>query len=84
MRLRHYGALLLAALICSTSSAAGDDIPPEIASKIRATLHERIPDLKVEAIHKSPLPGIYELVTAVELLYTNDGTLIFVGRLIDT
>jgi thiol:disulfide interchange protein DsbC len=84
MRIRHYGALLLAALICSTSLAAGDDIPPEVAAKIRATLHERIPDLTIEAIHKSPLPGIYELVTGAELLYTNDGTLLFAGRLIDT
>ncbi len=84
MRLRHYGALLLAALICSTSLAAGDDIPPEIAAKIRATLHERVPDLQVEAIHKSQLPGLYELVTVAELLYTNDGTLIFAGRIIDT
>jgi len=85
MRLRHYGALLLAALICSTSLAAGDDVAPEIAAKIRATLHERIPDLKVEAIHKSQLPGLYELDTGDELLYSNDtATLIFAGRVIDT
>ena len=85
MRFRQYGALLLAALIGSTSLAAGDDIPPEIAAKIRATLHERIPDLRVESIHKSPLAGLYELNTGSELLYTNDaGTLIFAGRVIDT
>jgi thiol:disulfide interchange protein DsbC len=84
MRLRHFGALLLAALICGTSLAAGDDIPPEIAAKIRATLHERIPDLRVESIHKSPLPGLYELNTGAELLYTNDGTLIFAGRIVDS
>jgi thiol:disulfide interchange protein DsbC len=84
MRFRHYGALLLAALIGSTSLAAGDDIPPEIAAKIRATLHERIPDLAVESIHKSPLPGLYELNTGAELLYTNDGTLIFAGRIVDS
>jgi thiol:disulfide interchange protein DsbC len=85
MRTRYYGALLLAALICSTSQAAGDDIPPEVAAKIRAILHERIPELKVESIHKSPLPGLYELDTGAELLYTNDaGTLVFVGKIIDT
>jgi thiol:disulfide interchange protein DsbC len=85
MRLRQYGALLLAAFICSTSLAVGDDVAPEIAAKIRATLHERIPDLQVEAIHKSPLPGLYELDTGAELLYANDtGTLIFAGRVIDT
>ncbi|HWW78827.1 MAG TPA: DsbC family protein [Steroidobacteraceae bacterium] len=84
MRFKHYGALLLAALICGTSLAAGDDIPPEIAAKIRATLHERIPDLQVESIHKSPLAGLYELNTGEELLYTNDGTLIFAGRIVDS
>jgi thiol:disulfide interchange protein DsbC len=84
MRLRHFGALLLAALVCGTSLAAGDDIPPEIAAKIRATLHERIPELQVESIHKSPVAGLYELNTGAELLYTNDGTLIFAGRIVDS
>jgi thiol:disulfide interchange protein DsbC len=84
MRFKHYGALLLAALIGSTSLAAGDDIPPEVAAKIRATLHERIPDLRVESIHKSPVAGLYELNTGAELLYTNDGTLIFAGRIVDS
>ena len=85
MRFRQYGALLLAAVLCSTSLAADDDVPADVAAKIRATLHERIPDLKVEAVHKSPLPGLYELDTGDELLYTNDaGTLIFAGRVIDT
>ncbi|MDB6011874.1 MAG: Disulfide bond isomerase, DsbC/G-like protein [Gammaproteobacteria bacterium] len=84
MRLRHFGALLLAALACGTSLAAGDDIPPEIAAKIRATLHERIPELQVESIHKSPVAGLYELNTGAELLYTNDGTLIFAGRIVDS
>jgi thiol:disulfide interchange protein DsbC len=84
MRFRHYGALLLATLICGTSLAASDDIPPEIAAKIRATLHERIPELEVESIHKSPVAGLYELNTGAELLYTNDGTLIFAGRIVDS
>jgi thiol:disulfide interchange protein DsbC len=84
MRLRHFGVLLLAALICGTSLAATDDIPPEIAAKIRATLHQRIPELEVESIHKSPVAGLYELNTGSELLYTNDGTLIFAGRIVDS
>jgi thiol:disulfide interchange protein DsbC len=86
MRFRQYGALLLAAVLSSASLAAGDDIPADIAAKIRATLHERIPDLKVQALHKSPLPGVYEIDTGDELLYTNDsGTLVLVNaHLIDT
>jgi thiol:disulfide interchange protein DsbC len=85
MRLRHYVLLLLAAIGCGTSFAAGDDVPPEIVAKITATLHERIPDLKIESIHKSPLAGLYELNTGEELIYSNDtGTLIVAGRIIDT
>lgn len=89
MRFRHSVKLLLAATICITSltaaGAAGDDIAPATAAAIRATLHERIPELPVVGIHKSPLPGVYELDVGSELLYTNeDGTLIFQGRLIDT
>jgi thiol:disulfide interchange protein DsbC len=85
MRFRKFGALLLVAALCNTSLAADDDVPADLATRIRATLHERIPDLKVEAIHKSPVPGLYELDTGDELLYTNDsGSLLFAGRLIDT
>ena len=86
MRFRYSVKLLLAALFCcSTSLAAGDDVPPEIATAIRSTLHERVPDLQVAGIHKSPIPGMYELETGSELLYTNDtGSLIFAGRIIDT
>ena len=85
MRLRHSVQLLLAAVICSTSLAAGDDIPPATAAAIRATLHERIPELQIQGLHKSPLPGLYELDTGQELIYTSeDGSIIFTGRLIDT
>src|SRR5579862_4198161 len=88
MDLRHSVKLLLAAVLCSTSltaGAAGDDIPPATAAAIRATLHERIPDLQVQGLHKSPLPGLYELDTGQELIYTNeDASILIAGRLIDT
>jgi len=89
MRLRHSVKLLLAAVICSSSltavGAAGDDIAPATAAAIRATLHERIPELQIQGIHKSPLPGLYELDTGAELLYVNeDGSLIFAGRIVDS
>ena len=61
MYFRQFGALLLAVGLCSTSLAAADDVPADVAARIRATLHERIPDLKVEGVHKSPVPGLYEL-----------------------
>jgi thiol:disulfide interchange protein DsbC len=85
MRLIRYVVLLLAAVGCATSFAANDDVPAEVATKIKATLHERIPDLRVEQIHKSPMAGLYEINTGQELLYSNDSaTLIFAGRIVDT
>jgi thiol:disulfide interchange protein DsbC len=78
-------ALLLLMLACAPVLADSDDVPADVAAKIRAILHERIPDLHIEGIHKGPLPGLYELNTGVELLYTNDAaTMIFVGHLVDT
>jgi thiol:disulfide interchange protein DsbC len=77
--------LLLAAAAAWGAPATGDDIPPEVATKIRATLHERIPDMQVRGLHPSPLPGLYELDVGSELLYTNEtGSLIFAGRIVDT
>ena len=85
MRLRYFLLPLLAAAAAWGAPATGDDIAPEIAAKIRATLHERIPELQVRGLHQSPLPGLYELDAGSELLYTNDtGSLIFAGRILDT
>jgi thiol:disulfide interchange protein DsbC len=85
MRLKKLGWVLLASLACATALADSDDVPPEIAAKIRSTLRQRIPELQIQGIHKSPLPGLYELNTGDELVYSNDtGTLILAGRLIDT
>jgi len=85
MRLKRYALLLSAAFACTGSLAASDDVPPEIASKITTTLHERIPELRIQSLHKAPIAGLYEINTGDELIYTNDtGTLIFQGRILDS
>lgn len=85
MRLKPYLMLLLAAAVCSGAFADSDDVPADIATKLRAALKERIPELRIEGIHKGPVPGLYELNIGSELLYVNDsGTLVFQGRMIDT
>src|SRR6185312_4014298 len=85
MRLKLYWMLLLAAAVCNSAFADADDVPPDLAAKLRATLKERIPELRIEGIHKGPIPGLYELNAGGELLYVNEtGTLIFQGRMIDT
>jgi thiol:disulfide interchange protein DsbC len=85
MRLNPYLMMLLAVVVCTSAFADGDDVPADFAAKLRATLKERVPELKIEGIHKGPIPGLYELNAGSELLYVNDsGTLIFEGRMIDT
>jgi thiol:disulfide interchange protein DsbC len=85
MRLKPYLVLLLAAAVCSGALADSDDVPAAVSAKLRATLKERIPELRIEAIHPGPMPGLYELNAGTELLYINEaGTLIFAGRMIDT
>ena len=85
MRLKLFLLPLLAAATAWGAPATGDDIAPEIAGKIRAALHERIPEIQVKGLHNSPLPGLYELDAGSELLYTNEtGSLIFAGRIVET
>jgi len=85
MRSKPYLLLLLAAFVCSSALADSDDVPADVATKLRAALKERIPELHIEAIHPGPLSGLYELNAGTELLYINEaGTLIFAGRMIDT
>jgi thiol:disulfide interchange protein DsbC len=85
MRLKLFLLPLLAASTAWGAPATGDDIAPEIAAKIRAALHERIPEIQVKGLHNSPQPGLYELDAGSELLYTNEtGSLIFAGRIVDT
>lgn len=85
MRLKPYLMLLLVVAACSAALADSDDVPADVAAKLRTTLKERIPELRVEGIHPGPIPGLYELNAGNELLYINEaGTLIFAGRMVDT
>jgi len=68
MRLNPYLVMLLAAVVCTGAFADSDDVPADIAAKLRATLKERVPELRIEGIHKGPIPGLYELNAGSELL----------------
>jgi len=85
MRFKPHLIMLLAAAVCGGALADSDDVPPDVAARIRAVLKERIPELHVEGLHKGPIPGMYELNAGSDLFYVNEsGTLLFAGRLIDT
>jgi thiol:disulfide interchange protein DsbC len=71
-------ALALALTLCA---AAGTD-PTET---VRSSLHTHFPQLKIEDVRSSPIPGWYEVFTGSQLLYSDSsGDHVFVGKLIDT
>jgi len=51
---------------------------------IKATLEKRFPDAKIESVDPAPWSGMYEIVTAGEIAYTDkDAKLLFSGKIID-
>jgi thiol:disulfide interchange protein DsbC len=84
MKLRHYLLALLAVGACTIAAADTDDVPNELATKIRAAFKQSFPDVTIEGVHKGPLPGLIEVNTGAEILYVNEaGTLVFAGHMID-
>jgi thiol:disulfide interchange protein DsbC len=71
-------ALGLAISIASASTDTAVD-------NIRKNIHERFPDLKIQDVRPSLLPGWYEVFTGTQLAYSDaTGDHLFVGKLIDT
>jgi thiol:disulfide interchange protein DsbC len=88
-------ALAIAATVSSAAASAGtangastadrDDVPAAIVTKIKATLHERFPEVPVDQVHRSFLPGLYEVVTASDIIYADEtGSRLLVGHVIDS
>ena len=70
-------------IVCVAAVAAGqDDKTPE--QQIRESLAELAPDLRIDTIAESPLPGVYEVVSDGQLYYlTPDGRFMLEGSIID-
>ncbi|MCX7673066.1 MAG: DsbC family protein [Thiobacillaceae bacterium] len=67
-------------LCLALSSGASAD-----ADAIRKSLGERYPGLAVQSVSPSPVPGIWEVWTGRELVYTDaGGDHLFIGTLVDT
>ena len=88
MKLHSAAKKLLFALVttaalygCSQGGSSGGKTPDQI----KAELPKEIPGLtKVDAVNKSPVAGIYEVVVGRKIFYvTNDGKYLFFGNIID-
>jgi thiol:disulfide interchange protein DsbC len=75
-------ALTLTGTIAATPAK---DTTAETVKKITATLHERVPDLHVDQVRPSAFPGMYEVVSGEEIMYSDPrGEHLLLGRLMDT
>jgi thiol:disulfide interchange protein DsbC len=73
-------ALALLSAMFSAALPAADDV----ATTLRKTLAERFPDIKVERVGPSVLPGLYEIVTPSEIVYSDaTGEHLVLGQIMD-
>ena len=80
-------ALVVAVLALGTAQtpAASGDVDAKTVKTLTETLQSRFSDVVVHGVYPSPLPGLYEVLTDKELIYTNDrASLVLVGSIIDT
>jgi thiol:disulfide interchange protein DsbC len=74
---------IVLALLSATYSAvlpAAEDA----AARLQKTLAERFPDIKVERVGPSVLPGLYEVVTPGEIVYADaSGDHLILGQIMD-
>lgn len=78
---RAAAAVAAATLLVGTVSAA----PPSDADNIKHAIEERFPGSHVEKVQPAAIPGLYEVFTGSELLYTDSrGDYLLMGPMVDT
>lgn len=61
-----------------------DTAPANIATNLRASLKLSLPELPVDQVNTSPIPGIYEIVSARKVFYVDaSGRYAMLGNLVD-
>lgn len=74
-------ALAISSAIHAAALPAGD----QISESLKKTLAERYPDIKIERVLPSPLPGLYEVVTPSEIVYADaKAEHLILGQIMDT
>lgn len=73
--------LLLAAASFAITACAQDKADEQ---KIREMIHDLAPDVSVQEIRSTPIPGLFEVVVDNTIMYTNfDGRYLVYGEIID-
>src|SRR5262249_8502822 len=72
-------------LAASLAAAAPKDPTNTTVAKITATLHQRLPDLRVDQVRPGPFAGLYEVISGEDIAYSDaGGEHVFIGRVMDT
>jgi thiol:disulfide interchange protein DsbC len=59
-------------------------VPEAVSARIKASLHEQFPEVPVEQIYPSFLPGLYEVVSGADIFYSDaTGSRLLTGHVID-
>jgi thiol:disulfide interchange protein DsbC len=75
-------ALALAALSCITPLHADEQA---VQTRLKQTLQERFPTLRIDSVQPAPFPGVYEVIAGEQVAYADaSGNYLIVGRLMDT
>lgn len=76
---------ILSIVLLASSSIDAAQESQGVTAKIQKTLETRLPNLKIEKIQPSQWPGLYEVVTESELVYSDaTGNFLFIGNVMDT
>ena len=74
---------LLLSLAAGTA-VAQDAAPADVVNRVQASLAKLDPDLKVDGIRTTPVPGLYEVALGPRLVYmTGDGRYLIQGSISD-
>lgn len=86
MKYIQMAAMSFLALTCVTSAQKGVAHAGDNAqNNLKQALSEKFPDINIESISPSVLPGIYEVVTATEIAYVDaSGKHMIIGQIMDT
>lgn len=74
-------ALCGAGLLWASHAYAADDV----TVKLKQTLQQRFPTIRIETVQPSPVPGLYQVIAGQQVVYTDaSGDHMIVGRMMDT
>lgn len=76
---------LLAACVALLFTVSGVHAHDSVDAKLKSKLEQRLPGIKVQAVHALSWSGVYEVITSDEIIYADaSGDHLIVGKMMDT